>query len=74
MGVNQVPRAEPRLEIVIVLPCICLGEIDPSRTASAKMAISLAIWKIDFRSACATTGTNKPDGAFTAIPMLTSSW
>ena len=68
-GVNAVPPMPPRLEIVNVPPCISSDFSAPSRARAPSLAISCARSYTPLRSASRNTGTIRPFGVSTAMPM-----
>ena len=70
IGVKLVPPMPPRLEMVNVPPAMSDGPSLPSR-ALAEMAMnSRERSTMPLRSASLTTGTTRPPGVSTAMPML----
>ena len=70
-GVETMPPSAPRLVMVMVEPVSSSRLAVPERAASLKRATSLAQSQIVSASACCTTGTMRPFGVCTAIPMCT---
>ena len=70
IGVNPVPPMPPRLEIVNVPPCMSPGASLPSRALAEIEPNSRDSSMMPLRSASLTTGTTRPSGVSTAMPML----
>ena len=69
IGVKSVPPMPPRLEIEKQPPCRSAGAILPARMRSLTAPSSFAISSSPFLSASRITGTTRPFGVSTAMPM-----
>src|SRR5262249_19657702 len=70
MGVKAVPPMPPRLDMVKQPPLISAGVKPFSRALLLKRAISLAISLTERAHTSLITGTTRPWGVSTAIPIL----
>ena len=71
MGVKAVPPMPPSDEMLKVAPFMSAGDSLRSRALAASSPISVAIWLSPFLSASRSTGTTRPLGVSTAMPMCT---
>ena len=71
MGVESIDPKTPPFVIEKVPPSISSMLSMFSRARCASLAISISIWARERDSAFRTTGTIKPFGALTAMPMST---
>ena len=69
MGVDSIEPKTPPLVMVKVPPVISSTVIWPSRARMARRLISASIWSRLMDSALRTTGTMRPLGELTAMPM-----
>ena len=70
IGVKALPPMPPSDEIVNVAPCISPGVNLPSRALAEMSPSSRQISIMPLRSTSFTTGTTRPSGVSTAMPML----
>ena len=70
MGVKAVPPMPPSDEMVKVAPCMSAALSLPSRAFCERSPSSLESSMMPLRSTSFTTGTTRPSGVSTAMPML----